>query len=80
MEVFLCLIILALYVRLDAQEINRRVQSAKARSASPEAAALGKFGQIPVSNYRGISNISIPMFTITEGISISIALDYRRRH
>lgn len=45
---------------------------------SPEAAALGRFGDIPVSNYTGTADISIPLYTITEdGIDIPITLRYQ---
>ena len=45
--------------------------------ASPTAAALGKFGDIPVSNHTGIPNISIPVYTVKEGnLSLPISLSY----
>jgi len=44
---------------------------------SPTAAALGKYGDIPVSLYTGIPNISIPLFEIKEGdITVPISLSY----
>jgi hypothetical protein len=44
---------------------------------SPEAAALGKFGEIPVGTYTGTADISIPLYTIKEaGVEIPINLSY----
>jgi YD repeat-containing protein len=44
---------------------------------SPNAASLGAFGEIPVSHFTGIPNISIPIYTLTEGtISVPINLSY----
>ncbi len=44
---------------------------------SPNAAALGKFGDIPVSHYTGTTSISIPLHTIETGdITLPITLDY----
>ncbi len=44
---------------------------------SPEAASLQKFSEIPVSNYTGIPEISIPLHSIKKGdIFISVSLDY----
>jgi len=44
---------------------------------SPEAALLGRFGDIPVGYYTGTANISIPLYMISEsGIEIPISLNY----
>jgi len=44
---------------------------------SPNAAALGKYGEIPVDKSTGVPNISIPIFDISEGgIDVSISLNY----
>ena len=44
---------------------------------SPEAAMLGRFGDIPISYYTGTSEISIPLYTIKDGdIEIPITLKY----
>jgi YD repeat-containing protein len=44
---------------------------------SPTAAALGKYGDIPVSTYTGVANINIPLYTVSAGdISIPISLSY----
>jgi YD repeat-containing protein len=44
---------------------------------SPEAALLGRFGDIPVGYYTGTADISIPIYTIKEsGVEIPIQLRY----
>lgn len=44
---------------------------------SPEASALGKYGNIPVSLYTGLPNISIPIYTVQSGdINVPITLSY----
>jgi YD repeat-containing protein len=45
--------------------------------ASPNATSLGMFGVVPVSYSTGIPDISIPLYTLTEGnISVPIILKY----
>jgi len=44
---------------------------------SPEAAMLGKFGEIPIGYYTGTADVSIPLYTIKEaGVEIPIVLRY----
>lgn len=44
---------------------------------SPEAASLQKFSEIPVSNYTGIPQISVPIYTIRKGdVVVDISLSY----
>jgi YD repeat-containing protein len=44
---------------------------------SPNAASLGKYGEIPVSNYTGIPNINIPIYEIKIGdLTLPISLNY----
>lgn len=44
---------------------------------SPEAAALFKFTDIPVSTYTGTIDVNIPIYTIAaRGVSIPISIDY----
>jgi len=46
-------------------------------ATSPEAAMLGRFGDIPVGYYTGTADISIPLYTIKEdGLEIPIVLSY----
>ncbi|MEL7120506.1 MAG: DUF6443 domain-containing protein [Bacteroidota bacterium] len=45
--------------------------------AAPNAAALGAYGDIPVSYNTGVPNISVPIYTVTEGkLSLPISLSY----
>jgi len=51
----------------------------KIESPSPSVAALMRFEEIPVSNYTGIPDISIPIYSIdsrSKDISVDIALKY----
>jgi YD repeat-containing protein len=44
---------------------------------SPEASALGKYGDIPVSAYTGVPQIGIPIYTIKSGdIQVPVSLSY----
>ena len=44
---------------------------------APNAASLGKYGDIPVSLYTGTPSVSIPIYTIIEGpLNLPISLDY----
>lgn len=44
---------------------------------SPDASSLGKFGEVPVSKYTGVPQISIPIYTVTEkDITIPVSLSY----
>lgn len=44
---------------------------------APNAAALAKYGDIPVSHYNGTANFSIPLWTInSKDITVPISLDY----
>ncbi|MBB6273365.1 hypothetical protein HDF26_003825 [Pedobacter cryoconitis] len=52
-------------------------QSGKIIPPSPTVAALGKYGDIPVSFYNGTPNIAIPLYNIsTIGHSLKIGLNY----
>ena len=45
--------------------------------ASPTAASLGKYADIPVNNHTGIPEISVPLYTIKEGpLTLPISLSY----
>jgi hypothetical protein len=49
----------------------------KTLPTSPEAAMLGRFGNIPIGYYTGTADISIPLYTIMEsGIEIPVTLRY----
>jgi YD repeat-containing protein len=49
----------------------------KIKIASPNAASLGKFGDIPVNNHTGIPKIDIPIYTLKEGnLELPISVNY----
>jgi hypothetical protein len=49
----------------------------KVTIASPNAAALGKYGDIPVNYHTGIPNIDIPIYTVKSGpLELPISLSY----
>jgi Family of unknown function (DUF5977) len=44
---------------------------------SPNASAIGKFGDIPVSNYTGIPRIDVPVYSISTGdLQLPVLLSY----
>ncbi|MEO1519025.1 MAG: hypothetical protein AAFV95_28690, partial [Bacteroidota bacterium] len=44
---------------------------------APNAASLGKYGDVPVSYYTGVPNIGVPIHTLQEGpLSLPISLNY----
>lgn len=64
---------LAIYINVAAQgnPIN------KVSIASPTAASLGKFGDIPINYYTGVPKIDIPIYTAKAGtLSLPITLSY----
>lgn len=66
-----------LSVSLYSQSVSTFSPKTNNIPSSPEAALLGRFGDIPVGNYTGVANVSIPIYTIKEsGIEIPINLKY----
>ena len=58
-----------------SQSVNQKVKDVV--MPAPNAAALGKYGDIPVSYYTGVPNIGIPITTVQEGpLSLSVGLSY----
>lgn len=44
---------------------------------SPNAAAISKFGEIPVSNFTGVPNIGVPIYTLKSGsLELPLSLNY----
>ncbi|MEJ0034332.1 MAG: hypothetical protein WDO15_30130 [Bacteroidota bacterium] len=44
---------------------------------SPNAASLGKYGDIPVGYHTGVPNISIPLYELKEGdVNLPVSLSY----
>lgn len=58
-----------------SQAVNNHV--AKVSLPSPDAVALGKFGEIPIDYFTGVPNISVPIHIINAGpINLSIGLSH----
>lgn len=56
---------------------NYKVDLPKPPFLSPEAASLGKYGEIPVSEYTGVPQIEIPLYTVKSGeLELPITLSY----
>ncbi|MBS9463783.1 hypothetical protein KIM67_15290 [Flagellimonas sp. 389] len=67
-------------VLLVSTQIGSAQDLPKITPPSPEATALAKFTEVPVSHYTGVPSISIPIHTIQQnGISIPISLSYHSR-
>jgi hypothetical protein len=61
----------------NAQNTNSAPLKYNIISPSPTAAALGKYGDIPVAQHTGVPNISIPLYTIQSGeLQMPISLSY----
>src|SRR6476620_10073918 len=74
-KVFLLLIILSSYQILNAQ--TQGPQLVKVTPPSPNVQAFQKYGDIPVSPYTGVPNISIPLYTVKfRDISVPISISY----
>lgn len=73
-------ILLALLSLINLSILAQKESIQRLNIKSPEAAAFEKVGDIPVSRYTGVPNISIPIYTINSGgISLPISLDYHAR-
>ncbi|WP_340067296.1 hypothetical protein [Ascidiimonas aurantiaca] len=65
--------LLLFFFKLSFSQINVKYQEPK----SPEVYAIEKYGNIPVSKYTGVPNISIPLFNINHGdIQVPLNLSY----
>lgn len=77
MKIKLLLLIISLggFSVLQGQSYNPQLMTPAL--VSPDAASLGKFGEIPVNLSTGIPNISIPIYEIKQGkISVPVSLSY----
>lgn len=68
---------LVCFVSLEGTNAQTAPQLVKLTPPSPSAQAMQKYGDIPVSAYTGIPDISIPIYTIKyKDITIPISLSY----
>lgn len=69
--------VLAVALTLSPADSAAQMASMRVSVPSPTAASLGKFGDIPVSLYSGVPDISIPLFTAKgRTLELPIALSY----
>jgi len=75
-KLLLCLTAVSFSLASFAQSIAS-IQSPSILPPAPDAASLGKYGQIPVDKSTGIPNISIPLYEIkTPRFTVPISLSY----
>lgn len=81
-SLLVCICVLPLILGLPgktyAQADNKQVLDLpRIIPASPDAASLGRYGDIPVGKYTGTINIGIPLHTLTLGkFSLPVSLNY----
>lgn len=64
-------------VALNGFQLSGQVELQKVAPLSPNAAAITKYGEIPVGHFTGVPNISIPVYTIqSRSLSLPLALSY----
>jgi hypothetical protein len=62
---------------LSSKDLAAQRNSWRVTTPSPTAASLGKFGDVPVSLYSGVPDISIPLFTAKgRTLELPIVLEY----
>ena len=72
---YISFFLLSLVFSLEA--FSQRAVDNLGRVPSPQAADLGRFGDIPVSYYTGRANVTIPIQSFTErGVTLNINLSY----
>jgi hypothetical protein len=79
MRKYILIIAVLLNTTLFAQSPGIKSDLPTVIPPSPTVAALMKFEEVPVSNYTGLPDISVPIFsspTLTKGVDINIALKY----
>lgn len=70
----LFLLVISLFLSID---VISQGPEKKQLPPSPNAASLGKFGQIETDYFNGLTRVQIPIYTITSGdISIPLGLGY----
>jgi hypothetical protein len=74
-SILVTLILLIYLLPIAAQDASNTI--GRVSISSPNAAALGKYGDVPVNNHTGIPNISIPVYTIKSAkLELPIDLSY----
>lgn len=71
----IALLVIFTNIITHAQPINQYIKDVT--MAAPSASSLGKYGDIPVSYFTGVPNISIPIYNIQSGpLNLPISLSY----
>jgi hypothetical protein len=71
------LVVAYLFFSLTCYSQNGGLMRTDLIAPSPTAANLGKYGEIPVTYYTGLPNVTIPIFTVTGNeLSLPITLSY----
>jgi hypothetical protein len=74
-KLFLLFLSILFFPRIFAQSTSAQLLNVV--PPSPTVASLGKYGEVPVSQYTGIPNISIPLYEINDGsLHLPISLSY----
>jgi hypothetical protein len=65
-------------VKAQLQQVGTRIDKlVKIIPPSPEAASLGKYGEVPVGLFTGIPQINVPLYSVKEGnVNVPISLSY----
>ncbi len=73
----ICFVVSLLFTCQTNLSFSQDNPISKVSISSPSAAALGKYGDIPVTYHTGIPNVSIPIYTVTAGnLSLPISVSY----
>lgn len=74
---FLTIFMFVMALNANAQTAAEFQNVIPVSTVSPNAASLGKFGDVPVSFATGIPSVTIPLYEINVGkIKIPLSLDY----
>jgi YD repeat-containing protein len=78
LAIFFCALALIFQAPCKAQSVpNDPLKVPEVIPKSPEAASLGRYGEVPVSEYTGIPEITIPLHIVKIGdIEVPISLSY----
>jgi YD repeat-containing protein len=75
--VVLCVMLFVQVLVVHAQPGKGPTYLPSVAPPSPEAASLGKYGDIPVSYHTGVPNISVPLYELKEGnVTLPVSLSY----
>jgi hypothetical protein len=75
MRKFILIFVIFYFFQFSLQAQNNPYQ--EINISSPTAAALGKYGDVPVSSFTGVPDVNIPIYTVKEGpLQLPISLSY----